>query len=525
MLDLILKNARIVDGTGAPWFWGDVAVKDGRIQSVGRLPQGAEAAEIVDAQGLFLCPGFIDIHSHSDGSILTCPLNESRVLQGVTTEIAGNCGMSMAPATQERLGDLKAYTGGTGSYQWRSMGDFLHEIEAARPSTNLGMLMGHGTLRLGVMGYSAQKPTRAQVDAMRAMARAAMEEGAFGISSGLIYPPGSYADTDELAEVVSAIAPYGGYYATHMRDEDDKLADSVKEALEIARRAGVPLQISHHKCLYKPDWRVSCKTTVAMIQQARRQGQDVTCDQYPYRATATTLSCNIPGWAFEGGFDKVKERLAHPATRERIRQEVNACHDGRWDTLYVSFVQTEQNQWMCGKSIPEIAQAQGKSCADAMFDIIVEENDRVGEVHFAMCEEDIEFIMSQPFVMTGSDGEAMALNAPGKPHPRNYGAFPRILAHYCRKRKLFSMEEAVRKLTSMPAARAGIGNRGLIRPGMRADLVLFDFDKINDDPDYQTPQRACSGIERVYVNGMLSAKDGAHTGARAGMALRKEKET
>ena len=519
MLDLIIKNARVIDGTGAPWFRADVGVKSGKIAAIGKL--SCEAAETVDANDLYLSPGFIDVHSHSDSSILDCPLNHSRILQGVTSEIAGNCGMSMAPAADETLDLLRGYAGWDKGFSWRGVGSFLDEVGKARASTNFGTLVGHGTIRIAEMGFSADKPTAARLENMKAIAAEAMREGAFGMSSGLIYPPGSYAETDELAEIASAIAPFSGYYATHMRYEGKNIVMAVAEAIETARRAGVPLQISHHKATHKPDWQVSCKTTIAMIERARREGLDVTADQYPYRATATTLSVNVPGWAFVGGFEALRERLGDPSLRARIHDEIMRDHLGRWDTLFVSYLYTPENYWMRGKSIPYIAEKLGRDEADALLDIVLAENDRVGEIHFGMCEEDIEYIMKQSFVMTGSDGSAMPVGGDGRHHPRNLGTFPRVIAHYCRERKLFPLEEAVRKLTSMPAARAGLSGRGIIKEGMAADLVLFDFEKINDDPTYEDPERGCSGIARVYVNGALTAANGEHTGARAGMVLKK----
>ena len=522
MFDLLIKNARVIDGSGSPWFRADVGVKGGRICFVG-LAGNAEAAETVDAKDLFLAPGFIDIHSHTDQNVFGSPRGESRILQGVTTELVGNCGISMAPASDEYLDMLKGYTDGEGDYSWRSMGDFLTRLEAFPHSTNVACMMGHGTVRLAVMGYSAAKPTAKQLDAMRALVKEGMQDGAYGITSGLIYPPGSYADADELAEVISACAPYGGFYATHMRDEDALIAESVTESIETAKRAGVPLEISHHKTCYKPDWQVTPKLTIAMIERARRQGMDVTCDQYPYCATATTLSVNIPTWAFEGGFEAVKRRLADKDTRARIRREVDANIGDNWGDYFVSSLASEKNAWMMGKSIPEIAQKLGLHPTEAFFEIIVEEDNHVNEVHFAMCEEDVEYIMQQPFTMIGSDGWCLDLDAPGKPHPRNYGTFPRVLAHYCRDRHLFPLEEAVRKMTGASANRIGLRDRGYIREGMAADMVLFDLAAIKDDPDFMTPQRACSGISRVYVNGVLTAKDGVHTGAKAGSTLRKNR--
>lgn len=522
MFDLLIKNARVIDGSGSPWFRADVGVKAGKICFIGRA-DNVPAAKLVDAGDMFLAPGFIDIHSHSDQTIFGAPRAESRILQGVTTELTGNCGMSMAPASDEYLADLKVYTDGAGDYSWRSMDDFLAKLDAFEHSTNTACLIGHGTVRLAVMGYSAAKPNAKQLDTMRALVAESMQAGAYGITSGLIYPPGSFADIDELASVVSAIAPYSGFYATHMRNEETDLGGSVLEAIATAERAGVPLEISHHKVCYPPEWRVAPKLSIALIERARRRGLDVTCDQYPYRATATTLSVNIPDWAFEGGFDAVKRRLADKATHERIRAEVDAANGEYWGDYVVSGLGSKKNEWMIGKTIPQIAQKLGLPPTEAFFQIIVEEDNHVDEIHFAMCEEDIEYIMQQPFVMIGSDGSGRDLDAPGSPHPRNYGTFPRVLAHYCRDRHLFPLEEAVRKMTGAPANRIGLRDRGFIREGMAADMVIFDFAALKDDPSYIEPKQACSGIKQVYVNGVLSAENGKHTGALAGKVLRKSR--
>ena len=512
MFDLLIKNARIIDGSGSPWYRADLAVKDGRIAAIGRITENAEM--VVDAQDKYLAPGFIDIHSHSDGSILKCPSNESRLLQGTTTELTGNCGDSMAPTGPATVDPDKKY---------RTVAEFLDAVENARPATNFAMLAGHGTVRDAVMGYSSGKASPEQIEEMKKVTAKAMEDGAFGISSGLIYPPGCYADTDELSEVASAVAPYGGLYTTHMRNENVKVVESVKEAIEIAERSGARLQISHHKVTSKQNWEESCRTTIALIEKARKRGIDAACDQYPYSASATGLDSNIPRWAFEGGFDAMLKRLADPVTRATLRDQANESHLGRWQDIYVAYVQTEKNKWMVGKSITEIAEALGgKDCADTCFDIVADEHGHVGEVNFGMCEEDIEYIMSQPFTMTGSDGEAMPLDTPGKPHPRNFGTMVRMLAHYCRDRKLFSIETAIHKITALPAGRIGLADRGVIKEGMWADLVLFDLDKLNDNPSYADPQQPCDGILQVYVNGVLAAENGKTTGSRSGMVLRRK---
>lgn len=522
MYDLLIRNVRIVDGTGAPWRRGSVGIRDGRICGVGAL-RDADAAEVVDGADLCLAPGFIDIHSHSDCTLLNYPLAESRVLQGITTEIGGNCGISAAPVRDEYRKLLKDYAGQL-DYNWRGLSEYLSILEARKPSTNFGMLAGHGTIRLAVMGFEDRKPRVEELEEMKQLLREALDDGAFGLSSGLIYPPGCFSDMDEMAELAAELKPYGAYYATHMRDEGVKVVESVREALEVCRRAHVPLQISHHKVTRKSHWHVSCRETVDMIEKARSEGCDVTADQYPYNASATTLDSNVPFWAFAGGMEELLNRLRTPEVRQRLKEECNADHLGRWGNICISNVESEKNAWTVGKSIQEIAAIRGVDPADACFDLILDEKGRVSEINYGMCEEDIEYIMGRHFVMTGSDASAVPLDYAGRPHPRCYGTFPRVIAHYARDRGLFPLETAIHKMTGLPAARLGLQDRGLIREGMYADLVLFDYERLRDVPDYENPKAACEGILRVYVNGVLTGQDGKHTGAGAGMILRKTSE-
>ncbi len=519
MYDFVIKNARVIDGTNAPWFRADVGIKDGKIAKVGKISENS-INEYLDAGDLYLAPGFIDIHSHSDTSLLDYPMAESRVLQGITTELGGDCGMSVAPVNKEKLDLLRDYMGDM-DYNWETLGKYLDILEEKKISVNFASAVGHGTIRLAAMGFDDRKPTKEEMRLMKKYLNRALEDGAFCMSSGLIYPPGCYADTEELIELSKELVPYGAFYETHMRNEGTEVVESVKEALEICSRSGAPLQIAHHKVTRRSNWYVSCRTTTAMIEKARMEGLDVTVDQYPYNASSTTLDSNVPSWAFVGGMEKLLERLQDPEIRKKLKEESNENHIGRWGEIFVSYAQSEKNAWAVGKSIEEIAKIRGVDPADACFDLIVEEKGRVNEINYGISEEDIEYIMSKRFTMTGSDGNAASLQYPGLPHPRWYGAFPRVISHYCRDRKLFPLEEAIHKMTGMPAARLNLPDRGLIKEGMWADLILFDFAKIKDTPTYNNPKCACEGILRVYVNGVLTAKDGKHTGARSGKILRK----
>lgn len=526
MFDVLFKNAKLIDGTGTPWQMGDLAIKDGKIAAMGCLID-AQAVEVIDAKGMVLSPGFVDIHSHSDFAISGVPFAESRVLQGITTEIGGDCGMSAAPVNPNNVDLLKRYIGflDTGmDFTWQSFAEYLNQMDQFPYSVNYGGMVGHGTIRLAVMGFDDRQPTEAELKEMQRLAAESMQGGAFGMSSGLIYPPGCYADVDELAEVSKALAPYRGMYESHMRDEGDGVLDSVKETIEVGRRAGIPVQVVHHKITGRKNWRIMGHATLACIEAARREGIDVTLDQYPYIASATTLTSMLPKWTFVGGMDAMLERLEDPVTRQKIRQEILANFAKslrRFSDIVIADIPSKENKRFIGKNIEEIASILGKEPIDAALDLMIEERGDVNQITYGMCEEDVEMIMKHPLVMTGSDGSSLPMSGNDKPHPRNFGTFPRVLGYYCREKKLFSLEEAVRKMTGFPAARLGLNNRGLLRPGFWADLVLFNPDTIIDTPTFLEPKQACEGILRVYVNGVLTAVNGKHTGAQAGKILRK----
>jgi N-acyl-D-amino-acid deacylase len=351
-----------------------------------------------------------------------------------------------------------------------------------------------------------------------------MEQGCFGITSGLIYPPGNYARNDEIIEIAKVTASYGGFYKSHIRWEGDRVLDAVEEALEVAEKADLPVQIDHLKVTGKRNWKYKSRAVTARIAKARGEGFDVTADQYPYTATATTLTTQIPGWAHEGGSFRMIERLKDRESRKKISDEMRGNAEKNkadWAALFVSSVKSERNMWVMGKSIAEISEKFGKNPVETVIDLLIEEEGAVGQINFAMCEEDVEHIMVQPFVMIGSDGGCHPLDTKRIPHPRNFGAFPRVISKYCRERKLFSLETAVSKMTGIPAARLGLQDRGFIKTGMWADLVIFDFDAVNDTPSFVKPAAACEGILKVYVNGVLTAENGVHTGKCAGKVLRR----
>ena len=521
MYDLLIKNAKVVDGTSAPWYIADVAVVAGKIVKIGKIT--GEAAETVDAEGHVLAPGFIDIHSHSDANVLKYRENESRILQGITTEIGGDCGISPMPIDPEKISLVRNF-GEIKDFDWRDAAGFFDRVEKSGISANFGMMVGHGAIRLAAMPFEDRAPTEAELEKMRKLTAESMEQGCFGMSSGLIYPPGSFAQNDELIELAKVVASYGGLYKTHMRWEGDNVIQSVEESVEVAEKTGIAVQVDHHKVTGRKNWQYKSRATIALIARAREMGLDVTADQYPYCASATTMTTQLPRWAHEGGTPELVKRLKDPATRQKIDEYIreNAKKNLRtWDSLFVSSVKSPENAWVKGKHLQEIAEAQGKDPINAMLDLLTQEEGSVGQISFGMCEEDVEFIMAQPFVMIGSDGGAHPIATKDIPHPRAFGTFPRVISKYCRDRKLFSLETAINKMTGMPAARLNLADRGLIKAGMWADLVLFDFDKINDTPTFVKPNVPCEGILRVYVNGVLTAQNGTHTGAVSGKVLRR----
>jgi len=521
MFDLLFKNAKVVDGTNAPWYIADVAVKDGKIAKIGKICE-SEAAKTVDAKGNVLSPGFIDIHSHSDRSILSCKLNESRILQGITTELAGDCGNSPMPVNPERLHLLRNNLGA--DITWTDAKGFFDVLEKNGTSVNFATMVGHGTIRVAAMGYDDRDPTPEELQKMREYTAESMEQGCYGLTTGLIYTPGCFAKNEEVIELAKVIAPYGGFYKSHMRNEGDDVLKSVEDTVQVGIEAGIPVQVVHHKITGRKNWQYKGYATLAYIERAREQGLDVTVDQYPYCASATTLASVMPKWALEGGYTKLVERLKDSETRKKITDEIKDRFEKNlrvWTDVYVTSLNSEANAWAKGKNIQEIADKLGKDPFDATIDLLIEENGNVRQLTFGMCEEDIEMIMKKPFTMIGSDGSAMPLDTTDVPHPRNHGTFPRVLGEYCRERKLFSLETAINKMTGMPAARIGLGDRGVIKAGMWADLVLFDPDKIKDTPTYAKPNVACEGILQVYVNGTLTAENGLHTGALAGKVLRR----
>jgi len=526
--DLVLENGHVVDGTGAAWFLGDVAISGDRIARVGaagslrRFP----AKQRLDMRGLVVAPGFIDIQSGTN--FLGDGRSVSKVTQGITTEILGEGG-TPAPTNEKTAAGGQFATGGpqgTGAYPGpHGFRAWLDSMQAHGTSPNVGSFIGAATVRVYAKGQAIGKPDAAELDTMRAVVRRAMQDGAFGIGSALIYPPGNYATTDELVEMAKAMAPYGGIYITHMRSEADALLEAIDEAITIGTKGGVPVEIYHLKAAGTRNW-VKGPAAIAKIDSARRAGVDVQADMYPYVAGGTGLSACTPPWASENG--KLIDNLQNPEMRAKIKAEMNNAHT-EWENLcllagpqgvLVLGLNKPENKQYAGKRLGEIATMMNKSWDDAAMDLLISERQRIGTVYFLMSEDNVKLNLAQPWIKFGTDaGGVDPDSARGLTHPRAYGTFPKILGHYVRDERAMSLEDAVRKATSAVATRLSIRDRGLLREGFFADIAVFDPNTIIDHSTFEQPHVLSEGVKLVFVNGAIVVRDGRHTGAKPGRVL------
>ncbi|MCC6875929.1 MAG: D-aminoacylase [Sandaracinaceae bacterium] len=538
---LLIRNARIADGTGAPIREGDVLVEGEHVAEVFETSLAPD--EVLDAGGMLLAPGFIDVHSHNDFTLPGEGDAQAKLLQGVTTEVVGNCGLGVTPAnprveqfyallspmifgdrSQACFEDLDAYRA------------LLHERGI---SVNAAVLIPHGNVRCAAMGMEERQAREGELEHMRELVARQMEQGAFGLSTGLVYPPGAFAETEEVIELAKVAAAHRGIYATHMRDEGARLVQSVEETLRIGREANVSVQISHHKAAGRFNWG-KVERTLRMVEEARAEGLDVHSDVYPYTAGSTVLSAMfVPLWAFEGSQEQLLERLRDPATRERMVQDSKqklmrfAQLPGVLDRIFpkkliLPFLLYELSKLVIissvkhqhhyeGKSLREIMRLRGqKRVYDTIFDLLLEEEGAVAAIAHVMSEKDVETVMKHPTTMLGTDGFPQR---EGKPHPRTYGTYPRVIEHYVRERGLLTMEQAIHKMTGMIAKKLRLHDRGEIRAGARADLVLLAPEKVRDRATYESPRSSPAGFAHVFVNGAWTVKDGRHTGVRAGRVL------
>jgi len=528
--DVLIKNGHIVDGSGNPWFAGDVAVRGDRIAAVGKL-EGSEAKRVIDASGLIVAPGFIDMLGQSESALLIDNRALSKLAQGITSEITGEGG-SIAPQNDRTLEPLKPFLEHYRlNVDWTTLDGYFRRLEKTGTPLNLGTYVGAAQVREAVLGDADRAPTPAEIEQMKTLVAQAMQDGALGLSTALIYPPGSYARTDELIALARVAAQFGGVYATHLRSEGQSEEAALEEAFRIGREAHLPVEIFHLKVSGKPRWG-SMPRVVARIEAARASGLDVTADLYPYLAGATGLASCLPPWVADGGVSELLERLRDPAIRRRLRVEMASDHPD-WENLYfdsagasgvlVASVMDPELKKYEGKTVAEIARLEDKQPLDALFDFILADHAQTDALYFIASEGDLEYGLRQPWTSIGLDYGESSLDGPlfePHGHPRAFGSMPRFLGYYARDRHLLPLEEAIRKITSLPAHREALGERGSLKPGYFADITIFNPQTIRDAATYEHPAALPEGVEYVLVNGQVEFEHGRLTGAKAGRVLR-----
>ena len=534
--DIIIKNGYVIDGTGNPWFKADVGILNGKITKIGK-DIGGEAEKIIDASKLFVSPGFIDIHTHSDLSLLINPKADSKVRQGVTTEVIGNCGLSAAPLNRENLKLHKKLFEPYSEYvlwNWRTMGEYFRRMEDNGLCMNVAALVGHGTIRTAVMGFSDKPPTRMEIEEMKLLVEQSMTDGCFGLSTGLVYPPNCFSSTEEIMELCSVVANYGGIYATHVRGERESFIDAIREALLIGEKTGVPVQLSHNAPKYGA-WSM-LKKSLKIIEEARVRGVDVTIDNDTQRDWHGFLTSILPPKMQIMDISEILSILGNPLKREEVKREIiedkipgfgpiGLIKHGRWDKIILF---KSKRKDLVGKSFDEISKMLSKDPFEFYFDMLIEEMD--AEVVFSgyVSEDDIVSLLKHPLSMISTDSIASSpygvLGRISSYYPASYGEYPRILGVYVRDNGVLRLEEAVRKATSLPAQKLGIFDRGLIREGMWADIVIFDLDKVKDNATNRFPHEYPDGIKYVIVNGEIVVENEEYTGLLPGMVLRHLKQ-
>lgn len=507
--DIVIRNGRVLDGAGNPWVAADVAISDGRFVRVGKILDKGNRE--IDARGRYVSPGWIDVMDQSGGVLPRSGLAENKLLMGVTTAIGGEGG---TPVPAEKIPE------------------YFAGLEKSGISINFGTYFSETQARVAVLGESSKAPTPEELTRMKAIMATAMKAGAIGMTTALIYPPSSYTKTEELIEMAKVAGQYGGVYASHIRGEGKELVQAVEEAITIGEKGGLPVEIFHLKAAYQPGWGTLMRAAGDTIERARARGVDVAADMYLYTAGGTGVEAVIPSWASEGGDEKFLERLRDPAVRTRLKKEITTGSPGwwniveaagGWDNIVLVNAQNKENSRFEGKNFSQIAREWNKEPADAAFDIVLQAQGRAMAIYHMMSEQDIATALKFPWTSIGSDAGAALKPATqdglGLAHPRSYGNHPRLVARYVREQKLLSLPEAIRKMTSWPATRMRIPSRGLIKEGMWADVVVFDFDKIQDRATYERPLLYPEGIDYVLVNGQVVIEHGKHTGARPGKVI------
>jgi N-acyl-D-amino-acid deacylase len=526
--DIIIKGGTVYDGTGRGPLKADVGIRGDRIAAVGNLSR-ANAPTVVDATGLVVAPGFINMLAHSESSLIVDPRSLSEIKQGVTTQIFGELSMGplndqMKRRLREQQGDVKF------DIEWTTLAEYLQYLEKRGIPQNVASFIGAATIREYVIGLADKPPTAAQLDQMRELVRREMEAGALGITTALIYPPAFFAKTEELIELCKVAAKYKGKYTTHMRSEGNQLIEAVQETIRISREAGLPAEIYHLKASGQPNWS-KMDQVISMIEQARRQGVKITADMYTYPAGGTGLDASMPPWVFDGGREAAYKRLQDPETRQKIADAIRAPTD-EWENLYqlagspdrilLASFRTDKLKPLTGKTLAEAARMRGEDPVETIMNLVLEDRSRIGTIYFLMSEDNIKKQIRQPWVSFGSDAASIAPEGnflKSAAHPRAYGNFARLLGKYVREEKVISLAEAVRRLSGLPATNLGLDHRGFLKPGMFADVVVFDPQTIADRATFENPHQLAVGVKDVFVNGVQVLKDGEHTGAKPGKAL------
>lgn len=528
--DLIIRNGSIIDGSGKPRYQGDLAVKGDRIVRIGKL-NNATAARSIDATGMIVSPGFIDMLGQSESYVLIDPRVMSKVMMSVTTEITGE-GESIAPTNERLIAESADFNRRYNlTVDWRTLDEYFGRLSKQGSGVNMGTFVGATQVREYVLGFDNRPPTSQELEKMKVLVAAAMKDGALGLSTSLQYVPARFAQTDEIIELAKVAKRYGGIYATHQRSEANALDESLNEVFEIARRAQIPTEIWHLKTAYKKNWG-RMPEVLKKIEKARAEGLDITADVYPYIAGSTSLSASLPPWVLEGGTQKMLSRVRDTRIRQQLKREI--MEDARdWENIYlgsggaegvlIGSVGNRELESLQGKRLSQIAVEQQKEPLDALFDLIVADNGQTGAIYFMMNEPDLRAAMKAPFVSFCTDSGARANDGPlagAKSHPRGWGSYPRILGRYVREDKLMSLELAIHKMTGMPAKRVGLSDRGLLREGMFADITIFDPNRVLDRATFEVPNQHPDGVKYVLVNGQLSVADGKRTPALAGRPIR-----
>lgn len=527
MVDLLIRNGKVIDGSGAAAENKDMILEKGKILDVGHF-EGVQADQTIDAKGLVVCPGFIDMHSHEDGTNAFLPEADGFVAQGITTVVTGNCGISVAPmseAIKEQAFSLMGAAANLVPFSaWNSFGSYLDFLTKNGISINVFPLVGQGAIRAAVMDQTAERPSEEQMQQMQELVIRCMEEGATGISTGLIYPPGSYASTEELVEVTRPVGKRGGIYFSHVRGEAETLLDAIQEEITIGQKTGAAIEHSHYKAMQPENWDKAL-IGLQMIEKARSEGIDMTADMYPYTAGSTRLIALLPEWAQEGGLSDIFTRMSDPAIRQKMTESMKSGGVFRMDDWSKVMIPTSANPAHVGRNIAEMAAEVGKTPHDWIYDAILETKGNIAIILFTMSEENIKMEMQHPAMMFGTDGFGMPFEGPfatGAPHPRNFATFPRILGKYVREEKVISLEEAIWKMCGFPAQKLRLKERGLIKKGYKADIVLLNPATVIDKADFINPFQRSPGIETVFVNGVMVYRQGVHTKARPGVITSRE---